>query len=131
MLNKNARKWVEALRSGEYEQERSFLKRNNKFCCLGVACELALKEELSGLTSSIITVDKEIYGYYSDNEKVLQISNLPDSVKEWLRLSDTVGTFSPVAGVDTTCLTGLNDVLGYSFLQIANFIESEPEGLFV
>lgn len=29
-------KWVEALRSGEYEQGRNQLKLGSKFCCLGV-----------------------------------------------------------------------------------------------
>lgn len=40
------RKWVEALRSGEYKQGRSSLKQKSgdesyKYCCLGVAAEIA------------------------------------------------------------------------------------------
>lgn len=34
-------KWVEALRSGKYEQGELFLRKNGKHCCLGVLCELA------------------------------------------------------------------------------------------
>ncbi len=34
-------KWVEALRSGEYEQGIMYLRRDGKHCCLGVLCELA------------------------------------------------------------------------------------------
>lgn len=30
------KKWVEALRSGEYKQGTGWLRKNDKFCCLGV-----------------------------------------------------------------------------------------------
>lgn len=44
----NVQKWVDALRSGEYQQTRGRLQRTNPgkrgqpvgFCCLGVACEV-------------------------------------------------------------------------------------------
>lgn len=32
--------WLEALRSGRYEQGKYDLRRNNEFCCLGVLCDL-------------------------------------------------------------------------------------------
>ena len=32
--------WIEALRSGKYEQGRGALRMGDKFCCLGVACDL-------------------------------------------------------------------------------------------
>jgi hypothetical protein len=32
--------WVRALRSGEYEQARHVLQKGEKFCCLGVACDI-------------------------------------------------------------------------------------------
>ncbi len=36
-----ARKWVKALRSGKYEQGFGSIKcADNKFCCLGVLCEI-------------------------------------------------------------------------------------------
>lgn len=38
------RKWVAALRSGEYEQCRDQLRDGNRFCCLGVACDVAIKK---------------------------------------------------------------------------------------
>lgn len=35
------KKWVEALRSGKYEQGRMHLRTvKNKFCCLGVLCDI-------------------------------------------------------------------------------------------
>ncbi len=33
-------KWVEALRSGKYKQERLTLQSGGGFCCLGVLCAL-------------------------------------------------------------------------------------------
>lgn len=46
MEKKKAMKWVEALRSGEYEQGRGRLRvtdnAGDSFCCLGVACEIGL-----------------------------------------------------------------------------------------
>lgn len=38
------REWVEALRSGKYLQGRKSLRTGDKFCCLGVACDVAAKE---------------------------------------------------------------------------------------
>jgi len=37
------RKWVEALRSGEYKQGQGALRdaRDNTWCCLGVLCEVS------------------------------------------------------------------------------------------
>lgn len=37
-------KWFAALRSGEYDKGTGALNRDYKFCCLGVLCELAVKE---------------------------------------------------------------------------------------
>lgn len=33
-------KWVKALRSGDYEQGKNSLRKNDKYCCLGVLCEI-------------------------------------------------------------------------------------------
>ena len=38
-------KWVEALRSDRYEQGRGFLCKNDKYCCLGVLCDLVLPDQ--------------------------------------------------------------------------------------
>lgn len=39
-------KWVEALESGEYLQGHGELRHLNEFCCLGVACDVAIKDGL-------------------------------------------------------------------------------------
>lgn len=39
-------KWVDALRSGVYQQTNGYLKRRDGFCCLGVLCDV-VKDELN------------------------------------------------------------------------------------
>lgn len=33
-------KWIEALRSGEYEQGTGYLEKDGCYCCLGVLCAI-------------------------------------------------------------------------------------------
>lgn len=41
MLTKEMKEaWISALRSGDYEQGKVNLFFNNKYCCLGVLCQL-------------------------------------------------------------------------------------------
>jgi hypothetical protein len=37
--------WVAALRSGQYAQGYQRLREEDRFCCLGVLCDLAMQEE--------------------------------------------------------------------------------------
>ena len=37
--------WIDALRSGDYEQTRETLCEDGRYCCLGVACEVAIQNE--------------------------------------------------------------------------------------
>jgi len=32
--------WIEALRSGQYKQGHNRLRTNNRYCCLGVLCDI-------------------------------------------------------------------------------------------
>lgn len=109
-LNENAKKWVEALRSGKYEQGQLALQNGNKFCCLGVACEV------SGLK-----VNRHDTG-------AIQGVILPFNVKKWLGLIGHTGGHLNSEGQFET-LSGLNDN-GKTFSELADLIESEPEGLF-
>lgn len=129
-MNDNAKAWVEVLRSGEYQQTRSILHRKEKineefvdsFCCLGVACDMAVKAgvipEGEGRSSfaSIIA--------YGDVDSIL-----PQEVADWLGLASIRGDYEVEGFELKTALTSDNDN-GKSFAEIADIIESEPKGLF-
>jgi hypothetical protein len=109
---KNRKKWVKALRSGKYKQGRSHLRREDRFCCLGVACDLHAKEtggqwvEISGTWS------------YAEESGIL-----PREVRDWLGFDDGRGLIG-----DDLCLAASNDD-GASFEEIAQMIETYPEEL--
>ena len=115
-MNDNAKLWVQALRSGEYKKGRWALRRQDKgrdkFCCLGVACDL-YQQQVGGL----FVETKGGLSYYDS-----RASDLPDRVKDWLGLADSMGSFQ--SGKNSLMM--LNDRKGYDFVQIAKVIESEP-----
>ena len=39
-----AKKWIDALRSGKYKQGRGQLVKGDRYCCLGVLCDVAKQE---------------------------------------------------------------------------------------
>lgn len=109
-MNKNAKKWVKALRSGKYKQTTGRLAREGAYCCLGVACELAVK---AGVIQDFEPSDGE----------------LPEQVALWLGLGRRDGTYEPEEG-GLTDLGIQNDQEKKTFKQIAKIIESEPRGMF-
>ena len=60
------KKWVEALRSGDYEQAISRLRLaadysdrvRDRFCCLGVACDLAAQDGVGEWDDEMFQVDR-------------------------------------------------------------------------
>lgn len=115
-MNDNAKKWVEAIRSGDYKQGRGQLADGEgKFCCLGVACDLYAKEHPDFPTTYAEMV---YYGAFED------YGELPEEVQKWLGLRTTIGSYA----IRRT-LAEDND-LGMTFPEIADLIETEPRGLF-
>ena len=112
--------WVEALRSGKYQQTQGRLARELEdgsigYCCLGVACEVLGAEK--GLTQ-----DGRIM--WLATGFVPAIHYLPDGIKILLGLKDKGGYHEGGSLVLT------NDG-GASFAEIADIIEAAPAGLFV
>ena len=105
------KKWVDALRSGEYEQATGTLKDNNGFCCLGVLCDLYLKEN-----------NKEWVHHPNENRCSIEDSYeiLPLNVSNWAYLGDLDPYFYEEN--QKQFLTYLNDN-GYDFNRIADLIE--------
>lgn len=116
-VTKFVRDWIRALRSGSYEQGSSFLKRDGRYCCLGVACEVAGLAEKEAASNKLVdtepittTADERIavfsfFGHDSD-------THLPIPLREMI---DMDGAFQ-------SRLTERNDE-GSSFEEIADLIE--------
>lgn len=120
MLNENAKKWVDALRSGKYPQGRHSLNQGDRaYCCLGVACEVAI--------ASGIPVIKTHSGFGQTIKYNNSSCVLPLTILRWLGLTSASGHFGDGR---TGSLVGLNDDGRHTFNDIADIIESEPEGLF-
>lgn len=87
-----------ALRSGEYEQGKGSLRtRKNKFCCLGVACDIYSKTTGIGKWN----FDGKSWIFEVPHAEVSGV--LPQEVADWYGLKDinpdvTIGNFNrPVA----------------------------------
>lgn len=108
-------KWVEALRSGKYQQGRQQLATETQtgrtYCCLGVLCEVAKQEGV-------------IIGYIDTD------SYLPEVVQQWAGLKTKDGEFRDKYNERTSLSDGLNDREFQPFERIADVIESQPIGLF-
>ena len=109
---KNKTDLVIALRSGNYKQGKKALRKDNFFCCLGVACDISgLGEWNNGLY-----LDKDAY--------------LPLEVMNYYGFVDQTGSFENPDGINfRISLSSLND-MKTTFEEIANIIESEPKGMF-
>lgn len=119
----NRAKWVAALRSGEYEQTDGALHDQRGFCCLGVACEVIGVEWVQTILDGRIA-------YSANGETTV----LPKAVQDAFGLNDDSGDYimggDGEGGYCRNSLADLNDG-GTTFLEIADLIESGPEGLFI
>jgi hypothetical protein len=116
---KNRAALVAALRSGEHAQIRDRLSDGVGFCCLGLACLI------SGLGRYLRHEDS--FGFFID-KGLAGVTYLPEEVSDYFGFSNHCGTFK--RNGELTNLASLNDD-GFTFEQLADIIESEPEGLCV
>jgi hypothetical protein len=110
-------RWVEALRSGRYEQGTGALNKEGKLCCLGVLCEVALED---GLPMEVGQHKDGVGHLVVEYDEVSSV--LPDLVQEYAGLSDD--NPSVLIGGSTISLAELNDD-GTSFNVIADVIEEQ------
>lgn len=113
-------KWLTALRSGEYRQGTGALKDStrNAYCCLGVLCEIAVKD---GVIQPPLYGPIDVawlYGHELGPEEC-RSGSLPRPVYEWAGLSNS----DP--NVHGWVLSEWNDVKNADFKQIAKMIEEE------
>lgn len=120
-MNPNAAKVVAALRSGQYAQTKYRLRSKDGYCCLGVACDIFLKETGQGQWKWSET--SGCYAFVLDG--IMTYTELPEEVTDWVGFQDATGNYN-----DVSSLLGNND-RGDTFQEIANTIEAAPEGLFI
>lgn len=92
-MNENVKKWVAALRSGKYKQGTCALNKNGKFCCLGVACEVAIENGLKVAKETIDILDGKVNICYNGYAGVL-----PLIVQSWLGLNSCTGKYYKIEG---------------------------------
>lgn len=121
--------WLVALRSGEYQQARGALRTPTGYCCLGVACDLYMKQTGDGRWENWTgaSLSHQIFSASGEGHE----TEPPTAVRNWLGLSGDIGQYTEWQddGKVDTALTEKND-MGATFSEIADIIESRPEGLF-
>lgn len=102
-------RWIQALRSGEYQQTKGTLHNDKGFCCLGVLCDLYAKEH-----------SHHSWVLYGDRYKMIDETGiLPIKVKRWAGLNENNPIIEGYAS-----LAELNDGC-FTFEQIAQIIEEQ------
>ncbi len=119
MLETIKTKWVAALRSGKYQQGTGALCTGDKFCCLGVLCNLAVNDGIIKAGKVRNVSDMVYYG----NGEHARPNYLPREVESWAQMDSSSGHI-PTVGA----LADLNDS-GKSFEEIATIIEENWEVL--
>lgn len=125
--------WIAALESGEYKQTQGALQLKYEYtnsggkvrpqghCCLGVLCEIAIKQ---GLSIPVDRMSHEVMVGYDGERGVL-----PKSVMTWAGMqSDTGDIKRHEKSEDTIILTDQNDS-GKTFKEIAQIIRDNWEKL--
>lgn len=115
------KRWVEALRSGEYKQGQECLRQKTNdglaYCCMGVLCDV-LKDEVelrwrirSGEVFTAVTSTDSLEGFLP--KEVAKAAGLP-SPNPFVKI-----------GTEEVSLARINDRLGLSFTEIADLIEAQ------
>lgn len=139
------KKWLEALRSGEYTQTKRVLRAANSdnsvagYCCLGVLCDLYQKEVGGRWTPQSVRIfvdgvddDYTVPAFQFETEapegKSLDYSTetLPFAVQKWAGMQTGNGMYGgdDPRAPSPPCLTMDNDS-GKTFAQIADIIEEK------
>ena len=107
MKKKLKKQWIKALRSGKYTQGPGELcnTQDNTHCCLGVLCEVAIKENHK------IIRTKE--GHYNLNKKM----SVDDRLDKAMLIHFGLDSKTQIQLIE------MNDENRLSFKEIANYIE--------
>ncbi len=124
--------WIAALRSGDYKQTDGSLCSDGKYCCLGVLCDV------SGLGKW----DDEDYRVEINGIGFSAAFELPNPIRQAAGLNTECGEFEatdqirekypniPFDDLGFSSLANLNDSKKWTFDQIADFLEENPDIVF-
>ena len=104
------KRWVEALRSGDYEQGKGYLQEEG-FCCLGVLCDLHHNLTSEGEWDHEDLETAALYLVYGEDG---EYEFPPDPVLKWSGLNRQLATD----------LASRNDA-GATFEELADLIEEK------
>ena len=129
-LNEKQQKWIDALRSGEYEQGQNCLQSHraagDRFCCLGVACKVAQE---AGVKVSTDDHDYLVGGTLHSQSWTREYFGFKNGVGDFPKEGAQIAKDGSAIAGELSCLTELNDH-GYTFEDIADFVEEHPEWIF-
>ena len=121
--------WVDALKSGEYQQTIGALRKDNSYCALGVLIDVYHKETGNGEWSPTIDncyffkieypPDLNLKGSYFYE---IGQGDLPNTIREWAELKTSNPLIKRWMRTSKT-ISGLNDRERLSFKEIAKKID--------
>lgn len=113
-------KWVVALKSGEYKQGKYFLNGATGYCCLGVLCDLAVKEGIGTWE------DHERVGAksYVSGESINTYALTPE-VMEWAGLDSPTPLVTIKKSDKVAVPISIANDSTVSFTRIAKIIEKQ------
>lgn len=122
MNQRNLQLWLDALRSGEYEQGKGYLNKDGKLCCLGVLCEVAIADGVD-LVKEPESDLPTVIGYSGC------VTSPPGNVRTWLTgeegWQDIPRPMVDLNGdMERTNVVRLNDSMGWTFERIADALEA-------
>lgn len=126
--------WTKALRSGDYKQTMGTLHRTatdvdlrpSGFCCLGVLCDVAVKQGVIPEPTFDEDDGTHDFGDMDFNyppEAVLEWAGLGTDVMDPVVPREAVGIDVEIIDIPSIGLSDLNDAYGFNFNQIADVIE--------
>ena len=137
-----AKQWVDALKSGTYQQGTGKLHATDingtcMYCCLGVLCDLYMQQNPDELDVQVVTRKSDVNLQHTqmlsigddsitvyDNDSLV----LPLRVREWAGMSDALGRFIDSESHGQDSLAELNDH-GMSFAALADVITEHVDEL--
>lgn len=117
MNHEVADEWVKRLKSGQYEQGNKHLNYDNRYCCLGVLCEIYCEQ-----VENIKEMSYELAIYGGD------VYYLPNRVADWAGINFEGGLDFNIGDRKFISLAEANDEF-ISFNQIADVIEQNKDRL--